>query len=261
MRSRILILSILLAMPLFTSCEFLDQAAQSIQKPTLTYQEALLVQSPTTTSLLAYYCPSVMGATLCSPVLGAAPAKEDLRFDFELNFRVDNPTALPIPTLSMLLATTLFENDPNVQELGATCVTFCDPDDPSCTGNGAEDACASNDQNDIDTWDDFASSATDQLVGVATGELDAAYGDNLGIRTIPAHGFQDMKVVFSLGLDPMTNILGRVSNDYVTAYMNGNEEPVEIPYNVRGTLWVDVPANIGRVGLPFGPQSSVWQLD
>jgi len=247
---------------LLSGCAFLDSVTKGgASTPTLAYQNAALLQSPSTTSLLSYFCPSSVGASICTPLLGATPAKQDLRFDFELSFRVDNPNTFDIPTLSMLLATTLFENDPDVTELGAACVKFCDPGDPTCTGLGAEDACAAGDQKDIDSLDDFLVGATDQLVNIANGDLDAAYADNLGIRTIPAQGFKDLKVVFSLGIDPMTTVLGRVAGDYVTAYVSGTKNQIDIPYNVRGTLWVDVPLNIGRVGLPFGPESSTWKLE
>lgn len=244
---------------LLGGCELLDSAgAGGAQTPTMTYKQATLVQAPKTSALLSYFCP--LGSAVCGAAFGPSPAKEDLRFDFELSFDVGNPNRFPIPTLSMLLATTLFPDVANVAELGAVCFKFCDPGDASCSSQGAEDACAANGQRDIDSLDDFAGAITDRLVDVATGNLDPSYGSNLGVRTIPAFGSTELKVVFTLGVDPMTNILGHIATDAASAWVQGQQAPLEIPYAVRGTLWVDVPLGLGRLGLPFGPESSSWQL-
>ena len=218
---------------LLSGCALLENAAGVIPKPTMTYRQASLVNSPSSSQLLAYYCPSLLGSGICSPVLGAAPAKQDLRFDFALDFTVENPTDIDIPTMSLLVATSLFQNEPEVQELGLTCVRFCDDGDASCAAQSAEEACGAGDQLNIDSFDDFVSSATDGLLEGADEGLDAAYASNFGIKTIPANGSQDMQVVFTLGLDPMLNILGKVTDDYVDSYVKNGSAEVEIPYSVR----------------------------
>lgn len=245
-----------------TSCSALMQTLQgggSGAKPTMSYQSAQMVRSPSTTALLSYYCPSVgVPGPVCSAVLGARPSKQDLRFDFELSFQVNNPYTVPIPTLSMLLATTLFNNNPDAQELGAVCVSFCDPGDASCSGAAAAGACdASN--NDIDSLDDFVGAAKRGLVDIATNGVDAS---NFRIKTIPAQGSSDLKVVFTLGLDPMLDVMQIVAQDHVNkAIQSGNiERQIDIPYSVRGTVWLDLPNNMGRFGLPFGPAANTWQL-
>lgn len=256
-----MVVALLLVFASFMSsgCEILDSATGSAQIPTMEYKNTALLKSPTTGQVASYFCPAALGEFACTSALGASPAKEDLRFDFELTFGVNNPNTIPIPTISMLLATTLFPTA-SAEELGAVCVTFCDPGEEGCTGQGAKEDCRADDQDQLDSFDDFLDKTTENLVNVVTG-VDNPYDDNVSIKTIPANGSKDIKVVFTLGVDPMTNILSQVAGQYVDSFVSGaTDTSLEVPYSMRGTLWFDLPFNYGRFGAGFGPYDDLWSL-
>src|SRR5919201_4182848 len=103
--------------------------------PTVSFQDAALVQAPSQQMMAAYYCPQVvpdpfgLTPTACAAAFGPVPTHEDLSVAFDLAFNVHNPNRFPIPVAEMLTAVTVFPGASS-QQLGATCVVFCAADQP-----------------------------------------------------------------------------------------------------------------------------------
>lgn len=230
------------------SCELANSLGSTAKMPTIAYKQTSLVKYPSATKL---------GLYACGGICGAVPAKEELAFDFETTFSLQNPNDLPIPTLAMLMAVDLYPED-TIGELGAVCVSFCDPADASCSGGASKSACDAGDQKDISSWSDFADRASEGLVNLATGQ--EAYPENDKQRYVPALGSSDIKVVYSMGVDPMLDILSKAIGDNFTSLVSGSGDPILVPYNLNGTVWLNLPYNFGRYGLAFGPANSTWEI-
>lgn len=237
-------------------CELLGAAGGgSFPMPTLGMKSATLVQNPTANQLVAYYCPELLGATLCTPVLGGAPAKADLSFYFDMRFDAGNSGDLPVPLLEMLLGLTVF---PGVDEesLGSTCVRFCAADDPTCNGEPAPNSCKTDDQT-VDSLEDFGAALAGFVFAAAAGAPNVE--DNLKLRVIPPGKDIEVSVVFGLDVDTVLDLLLHLADQAGSSLLNGKAVEFDIPYAARGTLFFDVPI-IGRQPLGFGPYSDTWKI-
>jgi hypothetical protein len=248
LRSLALLTALCLCALSLGSCELANSLGQSAKMPTITYKQTSLVKSPSAKKVGHYFCGSLCGS--------AVPLKEDLQFDFETTFSLQNPNDVAIPTLAMLLAVNLYPDDASVADLGAVCVSFCDPSDPSCQGGASQSACDAGDQKDITSWADVADRASQGLVNLATGQ--DAYPANDKLRYIEPGASSDIKVVYSFGVDPLINIMSNYAVSYASAYASG--APIDIPYDLKGTVWLNLPYGFGRFGLGFGPSKSSWSI-
>jgi len=252
-----------------TSCGVIDQLLtdENINKvkkvakmPTMTHKSTLLVQNPTEAQVAAYFCPQYLTSLVCEVALGSPPPKKDLRFDFQLTFTIKNPNDLPIPTVSMLVALNVFKGL-EASKLGSVCVEFCKKDEPNCQNSKPAEACARGKQKTISSWEDVAEGAARGLLNIALDKLDGSYKGNKTIRTIPAGGEADLKITFSLGIDPTLDILYKVLKKYITELViDGKDPDIIIPYEIKGSIWLDLPYEFGRFGLGFGPIQSTWKL-
>lgn len=244
----------LAALVLTQGCELLGGAGGTFPTPTLGMKSATLVQNPTANQLVQYYCPELLGATLCTPALGKAPAKADLSFFFDMRFDAGNSGNLPVPLLEMLLGLTVF---PGIQEesLGSTCVRFCAEDDPTCNGQPAPNSCKAD--NDVDSIEDFAGALAGFVFAAATGQTNVA--DNLKVRVIPPGKNIEVSVVFGLDADTVLDLLIHLAEQAGSSLLQGKSVEFDIPYAARGSLFFDVPI-IGRTPLGFGPYSDTWKI-
>jgi len=251
------------------SCELLNQAAQganvSALKPELGLGDVVLVSHPTTTDLAAWYCPEIIPSTglvsstvLCEAVLGPRPPEHRMQFHFEIKYLLDNPNNFPVPTTEILAAIEVFRGQ-SAAELGAVCVTLCNPDDFACNGEPGANDCK-DDVNDIETIDDLKQSAVTALITLA---VDAATGnvENRLRREIPAGAKNfEVNVRFSLGVNAMIDIMRHFVEQLVQDFYTGKKLTFEIPISVRGTLWFEIPY-LGRVALKYGPIEDTWLLE
>jgi len=269
------LLMLIVALPL-ASCDALsDATGGTAEPPTLDHKNTALTESPEALALSKFYCAELfpngfgLGISCGTFGLGNPPVAESLNFNFEITFEIQNPNTLPIPTLSMLLAIQLFPEDPNgPQDLGAVCVTFCDPSDMSCNGTSAQDACASSD-NDIRSLEDFASNARDNFLNILSGDT-SALRDNISIKTIPARnadgtpGTIELKVIFTLNasamLDIILNVGRQVIEQLISPTSNGSVA-IAIQYKLEGTVWVDLPFGFGRFGVGFSLPTDEFVFD
>lgn len=248
-----LLLMMIVALPL-VSCDALSESGTA-ETPTMTHTNTALTESPEALELAKFYCDGLLPSNPlvnCGTLgLGNPPAADTLNFNFEITFEIANPNSVPIPTLSMLLAIQLFPGDPSgPQDLGAVCVTFCQPDDPSCTGAAAQDACASSD-NDIRSLEDFANNAQENFLDILNGDTEALR-DNVSIKTIPANGTTDLKVIFTLNANAMLDIILKVGEQAIEQILLGSSSvDIAIEYKLEGTVWVDLPFGFGRFGIGF----------
>jgi hypothetical protein len=254
---------------LLPSCEFLTQlqansaqvgAAVKPLMPTVTYQDAVLAESPSQRMMAAYYCPivvlgpQIVRAAACQAAFGPAPAASHMRVSFDLRFVVKNPNQFPIPVAELLTAAMVFP-DKTQQSLGAACVTFCGKDQPGCTGQPGPQSCQSR-TGDIKDLDDFKT-AVAQFV-VAQGIVLLAGGQPT--FQMP-EVVQDSELIvtarFSFGPDALLGVLKQVAQNSVSLLQQGQELTFAIPYRLEGTVWLDV-GSLGRVEVGFGPASGTW---
>lgn len=264
------LLGIVLPMSM-VSCELLNQAAQAggtdALKPQLALGEISLTASPTATDVAAWYCPDIIpdvigvpSHVLCAaiPHIGPKPPEHRMQFHFEIKYLLDNPNNFPVPTTEILAAIEVFKGR-DAAELGAVCVTLCNPDDFACNGEPGANDCK-DDINDIETIDDLKQAAVIALITLAT---DAATGnvENRLRREIPAGAKNfEVNVRFSLGLNAMIDIMRTFVDQFVESMYKGGAIAFEIPVSVRGTLWFEVPY-LGRIALPYGPLEDTWVLE
>lgn len=263
--------TILLAACTFSGCEFLQQASQVVEQsqvqavlPTVAYQDATLVQSPSQHQLSAYYCPIVVpdvlipgsAALACNVAFGAPPAPSQMTVAFELRFLVKNPNHFPIPLAEVLTAALVFP-DKTAQSLGAACVSFCGADQPGCTGAPGPDSCRAK-STDIKTLDDFKNAAANLLI--VTGlTMIAGEKPSFLMPQVVADSEIIVKLRFSFGPDALLGVLQQVASQSYEQLKSGQDIVFSIPYRLQGTAWFDV-GSLGRVALGWGPADGVWVL-
>lgn len=235
--------------------------------PTAELQTVNLTAQPNNQQLAAFFCSDLVGGNIitdnaCIAAFGRAPARTDLTFSFELVFDLGNPNSFPVPLVEILLGLDVFEGA-DAAALGAVCVSFCDPEAEDCQQAG-EDACRAPDK-EVSSLEDFVPTVDDLIrIGVqaATGTLDT----NLAFRYIPAAdddgtpGATEARVRFDLGLTAMLGILETVARDSSSELLAGRSPTFDVPYNVRGSVFFDVPV-LGRHALSYGPIDGLWSLD
>ena len=261
---------LLLCLP---SCEFLQQAAQAAQQsqalkplmPTVTYQDAVLVQSPSQHMMSAYYCPQVVpdpfgvpgtAAAACSVAFGNPPLPEQMRVAFELHFLVKNPNHFPIPLAEVLTAALVFP-DKTQQSLGAACVAFCGADQPGCTGAPGPDSCKMK-ATDIKTLDDFANATANFLIATGVAMVQGQQ-PSFVMPQVVADSEIVVKLRFSFGPDALLGVLKQLATQAIDQLSSGQDLVFTIPYRLQGSAWFDV-GSLGRVALGWGPQDGVWTI-
>lgn len=264
-----------------TGCDLLNKAAEAsaetAEPPTATFNRVALTEQPTNNQLASYFCldftPNPGGLfdieELCVDFFGPIPTKADLKFSFDLVFDLGNPNSFPIPLVELLLALDVFKGADQA-ELGAICVSFCNPEDGTCPDDPL-DACRPADK-EIRGIEDFVPTADDLLElarKAITGEL--FDDENLQFRYIPARdedcgeevcpdGQLEAHIRFDLGIDATLKVLTVVANDSIDDLIAGRSPSFDIPYGMVGTLFFDVPV-LGRFAIEFGPIEGVFSLD
>lgn len=263
-------LNLLLLLPLMSSLVSCDELLENPPElPSVEYQSSELTDSPSTKKLAAYFCKDLLdffgSDEICKGFFGKAPKKSTMKFNFLMTFQLGNPNAFPIPLVEMLLALDVFEAEDNA-ELGAICVSFCDPDAPNDECAPADASCEA-DEDDIKSLDDF-SPTTDDLLGLADdiGEaiLEGELPENLTFKVIPAAendevGEMEARINFQLDISTMLSILKVVAKESLKDIEKGRDPNFDIPYAVNGTLFFDIPG-LGRVAIDFGPFDGTWEI-
>jgi len=259
---------LLLLFPLL-SCEVLQQIdLQQLQqeaaplRPTVKYQDAILIQTPSKTMMAAYFCPQVVpsafggGPILCQTAFGAPPSPQQMRVSFDLHFKVANPNKFPIPVAELLTAATVFP-DKTMSSLGAACIAFCGAEQPNCTGVPGPSSCQSK-ASDIKSLADFKQATGNFLISSGIAALNGTTPSFVMPQVV-----QDAEIVvtarFSFGPDALFVVLKQVASQAVDKLQQGQSIVFDIPYRLQGSVWFDV-GSLGRVAVAFGPADGVWVI-
>lgn len=270
--------------PMLTACPLLDGSGGGgvvPDPPSAGLTAVVLVERPTNNQLASWFCHDLAGnSTLagvgCETAFGPQPRKPQMKFVFDTRFELSNTNGFPIPLVEILLGFNVFQGQ-DQQELGAICVSFCDPDAEDCDLERA-DACRPADKN-IRGIEDFVPTV-DDLITIANRAVngDLFADDNLRFRVIPSAsaencsegetpnangecpGVVEASVRFELGIEAMLNILATLVGSSVDALITGGDIAFTIPYSALGTLFFDVPV-LGRFAVEFGPLEGVWEID
>jgi len=232
------------------------------QLPTVTYKSAELVQSPSQDMMAAYYCPQVVPdpfgwtTAACALSFGAAPPSSEMVVAFNLQFNVHNPNHFPIPVAEMLTAVTLFPGQSS-QPLGTSCVVFCSPDEPGCTGQPGPESCTAK-SGDIRSLEDFTNATANLIVASGVSLLEGQ-APSFKMPEVVQDGEAAIEARLAFGADPMLQALEQLAYQSVDQLALGEPPTFTIPYRIEGTVWLDV-GSLGRVAVGFGPVDGSWTI-
>lgn len=236
-------------------CEQLQEVLD-VKAPEAALNRVDLVKKPTVEELAGWGCEEVLDlGIICDSVNLRAPPKNKLQFSFDVVFDLSNPNEkLVIPLVETLLGFTAFEE----ANLGAVCVSFCDPDEEDCTpGLNVEGACEAKKSDNVDEPADLIPTVED-LVGLAQSAADGSF-DNGAWRVIAGGETIESHIQFDLGIDPMLQISDELIEQAVDDVLKDRPIKLDIPYSAEGSLFFDVP-ELGRKAIGFGPFDDVWKL-
>jgi hypothetical protein len=244
------------ALPL-AGCSLLNDVKNGVEAPTATLATVDLIDAPTNRQAIAWACYEWLNSTTCEVAgFNHKPNRADMRLAFDLVFDLTNPNdALPIPLVELLLGITVIDDT----NLGAVCVSFCDPDSEDCSASQDQvDACAiDDDTTDVKGPADLVPSV-DDLVDLADGLLS---GDesNSEFRTIPPNETVESHIRFDLQIETIYRLGESLLMDAVDDFISGHDIELVVPYSVDGTLFFDAP-KLGRYALGFGPYADTFPL-
>lgn len=169
-------------------CKVLDKLAGGVSAPSADLNRLDLVKSPSINRLLSYSCYEYVDASGTTCALAgwdSKPEKSKMLFSFDIVFDLYNPnSAFAIPLIELLLGLNVFEDE----NLGAVCVSFCDPAQEDCTPNtNAEGACEVDENTtEVDEASDVIPTV-DDLMELADEAVEGNIGDNWDWKVIPRY--------------------------------------------------------------------------
>jgi hypothetical protein len=240
-------------------CDVLKDIADGVEPPEAALNRVDLIHAPEVEELVAWQCIDAFGVDSLSPCtlsgLDNKPKTKDLTYSFDLVFDLSNPNkSLPIPLVEALLGMNVYDD----QNLGAVCVSFCDPDQEDCApARDAEGACRADEADAVKSPEDLIPSV-DDLVGITEGVLEDGF-DNGDWRWIDGGQDVEAHIRFDLFADVMLGLSEEILTDALNDVLAGQKVKVEVPYAADGTVFFDVP-ELGRKGIGFGPTENTWVL-
>jgi len=233
-----------------TGCDEIAKAL-GIQMPSVELNRIDLVDSPSATQALSWACFEYVG--FC-PGLDK-PSDAQMNFSFDVVFDMTNENrALPIPLVEILLGIAVFDDE----DLGAMCISFCDPDDGDCSAErDAEGSCDVESADVVEGASDLVPNGSD-LADLATDSADGE-SDNGEFRVIPAGETIEAHIQFDLDGDTAMAIGESALIEAIESAFSTNKFRLKVPYEVEGNLFFDVPER-GRYVVGFGPFESQWTL-
>ncbi len=258
-------LALMLSLSSCAQLSSLLNTAAALQPPSVSLKEVTLAQAPSQQVLTAYFCPRVLSSRLnlgaasdliCRPFFGAPPPPEQTKISFDVRLNVQNPNQIPIPLASALTAVNVFPGQQQSQ-LGAVCVSMCNPSDPAC---GAQDphACPAN-ATDVTSRAEIAQ-ALGRMVIAEGARL--ASGEPLGIKAPQVLASSSIDVIVRLAFDPqqLLPLLEQLAGQVAEQLRQGQRLSFAIPYALSGTLFTGDLGTAGVLSAPFGPIEGTWQL-
>lgn len=234
-------------------CDAVSKLA-GIQAPGAEMIGVDLVKNPNTNKIMRWACYEWFGSSTCQLAgWDSKPGRDAMTFSFDLGFDLSNPNEdIAIPLVEILMGLLVFDGD----DLGAVCVSFCNPDEEECEpSRNAEGACSLDDAKEVDQASDLVPSskkALDIAKDVASGTPD----ENNSFRVVPPKGSIEGHVQFDIDVDTIFNIMEDL---IVNAVSNGSLNNLLIPYETEGNLFFNVP-RFGRYAFGYGPWEDEWAI-
>jgi hypothetical protein len=238
-----------------TGCDALKNIVGEIAPPGAEFMGVDLVAHPSAREMARWGCFEYFTKTACD-FAGLNNVKDsDMLFSFDIAFDLSNNNEkIPIPLVEILLATSVYDGD----DLGAVCISFCNPDNEDCepTSN-AEDACDAEGAEDVNSAADIVPTL-DELQDIAKSVASGDF-DNGEFRTIPAQDNVEAHIQFDFNIDTMLELSENVLTDLGLDILNGRSLSVSIPYEMDGSLFFNIP-EMGRHAIGFGPIDGKWKF-
>jgi len=238
-------------------CDALGDLVGEILPPGAEFMSVDLVEHPSAREMARWGCFEFLGDTVCGDFgLGLNNVSDaKMLFSFDIAFDLSNNNEkIPIPLVEILLATSVYDGE----NLGAICISFCDPEDTECEPqSNAEDACDASSAEEVNSASDIIPTV-DELQGLAESVASGDFG-NGEFRTIPAQSNIEAHIQFDFGLDTMLSLSGNVLEDLGEDIFAGRSLSVSIPYTMDGSLFFNVP-EMGRHAAGFGPIEDKWKF-
>ena len=233
--------------------DLVGDIAGDIAPPGADYVGVDLVDRPSAKEIARYGCFEYLGDTVCD-FAGLNPVnKNKMLFSFDIVFDMSNNNEkIPIPLVEILLGTTVFDDE----NLGAVCISFCDPEAESCESEtNAEGACDAEGAEEVKSAADIIPTV-DELQNLAQDVASGEFNNN-EFRTIPAQSEIEAHIQFDFNIDTMLGLMGKIMEDLAEDVIAGRDLGVTIPYTMDGTLFFDIPS-MGRHAIGFGPIDDKW---
>jgi hypothetical protein len=223
--------------------------------PEIKVSTVTLDGKPSNAMLAAFYCSKAAGSSMLGlgcRVFGSVPSVNDLKFTFHVELEAKNPSTIPMPVVSALVAFTAYPQNTGGANLGSVCVEMCE--DPNSCPQSAN-ACDSSEPQ-IRGAKDFANAAAGFLVSAA---LNGGIKTELKIPMVQPGGTMKFAATLSLNIDQMLDLIKRASGDALSQITSGKQPTFVIPWAVEGSVWVRFEG-FGRIGAGFPRSEGSWTL-
>ena len=231
-----------------------------VQAPQASLNRVDLLQSPSANKLARWGCYEYLSDSVCEVAGLNSINTDNMRFSIDVVFDLDNPNkSFAIPLVELLLSMTVYPGE-SEENLGALCVSFCDPGESTCTpAADAEAACNLDDAKQIDTVSDVVPTV-DELFEIAEEVADGDLDKNNSFRMIPKNGSTEAHVQLDLNIDTALAVLERAIGDAIDTYIDRGNFRVRMPHSSTGNVFFNVP-EAGRYAVGFGPFEDQWRWD
>jgi hypothetical protein len=223
--------------------------------PDIKVSAVALDAKPSNSMLAAFYCAKAASGSMFGigcRVFGNVPSINDLKFTFHVELQAHNPSSIPMPVVSALVAFTAYPQDTGGQNLGSVCVEMCE--DPNNCPQSAN-ACDSSDPQ-IRGTRDFAQAAAGFLVSTA---LNGGPKTELRMPLVQPGTSLKFAATLTLNIDQMLALIKRASSDALSQITSGRQPTFVIPWAVEGSVWVRFEG-FGRIGAGFPRSEGNWAL-
>jgi hypothetical protein len=231
-----------------------------VKAPEASLNRVDLLQSPSANKLARWGCFEYFDSSWCQAAGLSRIDTDNMHFSIDVVFDLDNPNkSFAIPLVELLLGMTVYPGE-NQENLGAVCVSFCDPDEATCTPEAdAAAACDLSSAKQIDTVSDVVPTV-DEMFEIADNVADGDTDSNNAFRVIPKNGSTEAHVQLDLNIDTALSVLSRAIEDAANTYINNGNFKVKMPHSSDGNVFFNVP-QAGRYAVGFGPFEDQWKWE
>ncbi len=239
-------------------CDAVGKLA-GIQAPEASLAGVELVKNPNINKVARWGCYEWFGSATCQAFgWDNKPSRDAMIFSFDLGFDLSNPNdSISIPLVEILMGLLVYDDD----DLGAVCISFCDPDVEDCSpSTNAEGACDVDSAKQVDSASDLIPTQKQALdlaseVVSPDGSNDADANDSW--KVVPPNDAIEGHVQFDIDVNTIFSILESLIIDKIAS---GNLNRLDVPYETEGNLFFNVP-KMGRYAFGYGPWADEWTVN